>query len=328
MKMRARLIYNPTSGHETMLRNVGEILNILEQAGYEASAFQTTAEKMSAAKEAQRAAKEGFDLIVAAGGDGTINEVVNGIAPLKHRPKMGIIPAGTTNDYARALRIPRENPIDAAKVILKGQTVKMDIGQANDKYFMNIAGGGFLTELTYDVPSDFKSVLGYLAYVVKGAEMLPRIKPVDLHIQFDDGEYDGQASMFLLGLTNSIGGFEQIAPDASLDDGNFALIVVKSSNPVEVIKLMGMVLNGGRHVNDPNIIYTKTRKVVAKVKHGEQMKINLDGEYGGDAPMTFVNLRQHIEMFANVDEIPDKALSVPEDIAEKAEGQNENNNDK
>lgn len=326
--MRARLIYNPTSGHETMLRNVGEILNILEQAGYEASAFQTTAEKMSAAKEAQRAAKEGFDLIVAAGGDGTINEVVNGIAPLKHRPKMGIIPAGTTNDYARALRIPRENPIDAARVILKGQTVKMDIGQANDKYFMNIAGGGFLTELTYDVPSDFKSVLGYLAYVVKGAEMLPRIKPVDLHIQFDDGEYDGQASMFLLGLTNSIGGFEQIAPDASLDDGNFALIVVKSSNPVEVIKLMGMVLNGGRHVNDPNIIYTKTRKVVAKVKHGEQMKINLDGEYGGDAPMTFVNLRQHIEMFANVDEIPDKALSVPEDIAEKAEGQNENNNDK
>lgn len=326
--MRARLIYNPTSGHETMLRNVGEILNILEQAGYEASAFQTTAEKMSAAKEAQRAAKEGFDLIVAAGGDGTINEVVNGIAPLKHRPKMGIIPAGTTNDYARALRIPRENPIDAAKVILKGQTVKMDIGQANDKYFMNIAGGGFLTELTYDVPSDFKSVLGYLAYVVKGAEMLPRIKPVDLHIQFDGGEYDGQASMFLLGLTNSIGGFEQIAPDASLDDGNFALIVVKSSNPVEVIKLMGMVLNGGRHVNDPNIIYTKTRKVVAKVKHGEQMKINLDGEYGGDAPMTFVNLRQHIEMFANVDEIPDKALSVPENIAEKAEGQNENNNDK
>ncbi|KRM80015.1 hypothetical protein FC84_GL000718 [Lapidilactobacillus dextrinicus DSM 20335] len=311
-----------------MLRNVGEILNILEQAGYEASAFQTTAEKMSAAKEAQRAAKEGFDLIVAAGGDGTINEVVNGIAPLKYRPKMGIIPAGTTNDYARALRIPRENPIDAAKVILKGQTVKMDIGQANNKYFMNIAGGGFLTELTYDVPSDFKSVLGYLAYVVKGAEMLPRIKPVDLHIQFDGGEYDGQASMFLLGLTNSIGGFEQIAPDASLDDGNFALIVVKSSNPVEVIKLMGMVLNGGRHVNDPNIIYTKTRKVVAKVKHGQQMKINLDGEYGGDAPMTFVNLRQHIEMFANVDEIPDKALSVPEDIAEKAEGQNENNNDK
>lgn len=328
MKMRARLIYNPTSGHETMLRSVGDILNILERAGYEASAFQTTAEEFSAAKEARRAAKDGFDLIVAAGGDGTINEVVNGIAPLKHRPKMGIIPAGTTNDYARALKIPREDPLDAAKVILKGQTVKMDIGKANDKYFMNIAGGGLLTELTYDVPSDFKSVLGYLAYVVKGAEMLPRIRPIDMHIEFDDGEYDGKASMFLLGLTNSIGGFEQIAPDASLDDGNFALIVVKSSNPVEIIKLMGMVLNGGRHVNDPGIIYTKTHKVIAKSKHGEQMKINLDGEYGGDAPMTFVNLRQHIEMFANVDEIPDKALSVPEDFEEKEIASTENNDDK
>ncbi|MFD1465289.1 diacylglycerol kinase [Lapidilactobacillus mulanensis] len=310
MKMRARLIYNPTSGHETMLRNIGEILNILERAGYETSAFQTTAKPFSAAQEAERVARDGFDLIVAAGGDGTINEVVNGIAPLKHRPKMGIIPAGTTNDYARALKIPRDDVVEAAKVILKGQTVKMDIGKANDNYFMNIAGGGFLTELTYDVPSEFKSMLGYLAYVLKGAEMLPRIRPVQMHIEYDDGEFDGKASMFLLGLTNSIGGFEQIAPDASLDDGNFALIVVKTSNVAEIIRLMTMVLNGGRHVNDSNIIYTKTRKVVAKTDAGQEMKINLDGEYGGDAPMTFINLRQHIEMFANVDDIPDKALSA------------------
>ena len=76
------------------------------------------------------AAQAGFNLIIAAGGDGTINEVVNGIAPLKHRPKLGIIPAGTTNDYARALKIPRESPIEAAKVIANGKTVKMDIGRA------------------------------------------------------------------------------------------------------------------------------------------------------------------------------------------------------
>lgn len=309
MRMRARLIYNPTSGHETMLRNVGEILNVLERAGYEASAFQTTPEPMSAAKEARRCARDGFDLVLAAGGDGTINEVVNGIAPLKHRPKMGIIPAGTTNDYARALRIPREDPVEAAKVILKKQTIKMDIGKANDNYFMNIAGGGFMTELTYDVPSEFKSVLGYLAYVLKGAEMLPRIRPIDMHIEYDDGIYEGPASMFLLGLTNSVGGMESIAPDASLDDGNFAMILVKTGNPAEIIKLMTMVLNGGRHINNPNIIYTKTRKVVAKTVHGDEMKINLDGEFGGLAPMTFINLRQHIEMFANVDEIPKTALS-------------------
>ena len=117
MQKRCRIIYNPTSGREAMKNNLVDILNILERAGYETSAYATTPEPNSAKNEAERAAKSGFNLIVAAGGDGTINEVVNGIAPLKHRPKLGIIPAGTTNDYARALKIPREDPIGAAKVL-------------------------------------------------------------------------------------------------------------------------------------------------------------------------------------------------------------------
>lgn len=172
MTRKARLIYNPVSGHEQMPKNVADILDVLEQAGYEASAFRTTPEENSARNEATRAAKEGFDLIVAAGGDGTINEVVNGIAFLEQRPKMAIIPAGTTNDYARALAIPRDNIPDAAKVILKNKTRKMDIGKAvfgdQIQYFVNIAASGSLTELTYGVPSEVKSALGYAAYLIKG----------------------------------------------------------------------------------------------------------------------------------------------------------------
>lgn len=317
MQKRCRIIYNPTSGREAMKNDLVEILNILERAGYETSAFQTTPEPDSARNEAERVARAGFNLIVAAGGDGTINEVVNGIAPLKQRPKMGIIPAGTTNDYARALRIPRENPVEAAKVIAKGQTVNMDIGQAGEKYFVNIAGGGLLTELTYGVPSQFKSLFGYLAYLLKGAEMLPRIKPIKMHLEYDNGIFDGKASMFLLALTNSIGGFEQIVPDASLDDGKFTLIVVKTSNLVEILQLMTMVLNGGRHINDPRILYVKTSKLTAKPVD-EKMMINIDGEYGGDAPMIFRNLKQHIQMFANTEEIPKGAITssnkTPEEI--------------
>ena len=146
---KARVIYNPTSGKELIKKNLADILSILEECGYEASAFATTPEENSARNEAHRAARAGFDLLVAAGGDGTINEVVNGIAPLKRRPKMAIIPAGTTNDYARALKIPRDNIVKAAEVIKKNQTVKMDIGQAGKNYFINIAAGGHLTELTY-----------------------------------------------------------------------------------------------------------------------------------------------------------------------------------
>ena len=158
---KARVIYNPTSGKELIKKNLADILSILEECGYEASAFATTPEENSARNEAHRAARAGFDLLVAAGGDGTINEVVNGIAPLKRRPKMAIIPAGTTNDYARALKIPRDNIVKAAEVIKKNQTVKMDIGQAGKNYFINIAAGGHLTELTYEVPSELKSIFGY-----------------------------------------------------------------------------------------------------------------------------------------------------------------------
>ena len=309
MEQRARVIYNPVAGHEALKRNMIDILNVFEAAGYETSAFATTPTPNSARDEAARAAKAGFDLVVAAGGDGTINEVVNGLAGLSKRPKMAIIPAGTTNDYARALKIPREDPVEAAKIVLKQQTIKMDIGQANDTYFMNIAGGGFLTELTYEVPSETKSIFGYLAYLIEGAKLLPQIKPVQMHLEYDDGVYDGPASMFLLGLTNSVGGFEQAAPDISLDDGRFSLIVVKTANMLELIRLMTMVLNGGRHVDDPRIIYTKTHKLVAETQDGEAMKINLDGEYGGDVPMTFLNLKQHIEMYANVDELPSQAIT-------------------
>ncbi|CAI2620475.1 Diacylglycerol kinase [Apilactobacillus kunkeei] len=316
MQKRARVIYNPTSGREALKRNLIDILAVFEEAGYETSAYATTPEPNSAQNEAKRASLDGFDLIVAAGGDGTINEVVNGIAPLEKRPKLAIIPAGTTNDFARALHIPREDPIEAAKVVLKGQTFNMDIGKAGDKYFMNIAGGGLLTELTYDVPSDLKTIFGYLAYLVRGAELLPRIKPIEMDLEYDDGEFKGKASMFLLAMTNSIGGLEQIVPDAKLDDGKFTMIIVKTSNIIEIVQLLAKVLSGGRHINDPRIIYKKTSKLVANpVK--DKMQINLDGEYGGDAPMTFIDLKQHIEMYANVDEMPKKSISFDAEKIEK-----------
>ena len=297
MTKKARLIYNPVSGHEQMLQNVADILNVLEQAGFEASAFRTTPEPLSAQNEAKRCALAGFDLLVGAGGDGTINEVVNGVAPLEKRPKLAVIPAGTTNDFARALKIPRDNLVDAAKVILTGKTQKMDIGRAGKQYFMNIAASG---SLTYGVPSEVKSVLGYSAYLLKGAEMLPKISSNKMRLTYDDGVYEGNLSMFLLGMTNSIGGFERIMPDAQLSDGLFQLIVVKTANPVDVLRLMAMALNGN-HVNDPQIIYTKTKYLKVELldnsKDKEPIPVNLDGEIGGHLPIDFENLKQHIEFY-------------------------------
>lgn len=306
--MRARIIYNPTSGRELLKKNLVDILQVYESAGYETSAFATTAEPFSAQTEAERAARAGFDLIVAAGGDGTINEVVNGIAGLERRPKMAIIPAGTTNDYARALHLPRNDLVAAAKVIEKQQTIHMDIGQAKTEnhmsYFINIGAAGYLTELTYEVPSHLKSLFGYLAYFAKGAEMLPRVKAVPMRIEYDGGVFQENASMFFVALTNSVGGFEQLAPDARLDDGKFTLIIVKTGNLLEILRLVGALLNGGRHITSPNLVYVKTNKIKAESTDSSRLMINLDGEYGGDAPVEFINFHQHIEMIADTDKMP------------------------
>lgn len=100
-----------------------------------------------------------------------------------------------------------------------------------------------------------------------------------------------------------------IVPDAKLDDGKFSLIIVKTANVFEILHLVALMLNGGKHVEDPRLIYTKTSYLHAETLDPKaKMMINLDGEYGGDAPMEFTNLHQHIEMFANADAIPSNAI--------------------
>ncbi|HFU4058722.1 TPA: diacylglycerol kinase family lipid kinase [Streptococcus suis] len=318
-RKRARLIYNPTSGQEIMKKNVAEVLDILEGFGYETSTFQTTPEKDSAKNEARRAALAGFDLVIAAGGDGTINEVVNGIAPLEKRPKMAIIPTGTTNDYARALKVPRGNPVEAAKLIGKNQTILMDIGLAKNQkngihqehYFINIAAAGTLTELTYSVPSQLKTMFGYLAYVVKGAELLPQVQFTPVRVKHDGGVFEGSVSMIFVALTNSIGGFEQIVPDAKLDDGNFTLIMVKTGNLFEILHLIGQVLDGGKHIESDLIEYIKTQHLtIENLEPDSRLLINLDGEFGGDAPVELDNLQNHIEFFADTDLVSDEAITL------------------
>jgi diacylglycerol kinase (ATP) len=289
---RARIIYNPTSGKEAFRRELPDVLEIFEKAGYETSAHATTCE--GDAKAAARLAVErGYELVVACGGDGTVNEVVSGLAEQPNRPKLGIIPVGTTNDLARALNIPR-NIKRAAEIIVEGKTRKLDIGKVNDHYFMNIAGGGKLTELTYDVPSKTKTMLGQMAYYLKGIEMLPSLRPIKVEIEYDGKWFEDEIMLFLVSNTNSVGGFEKLAPDALLDDGLFDLVILRKTNIAEFIRVVSLAIRGA-HLDHDLIFYTRANRI--KVKPADKMQLNIDGEYGGSLPGEFVNLHQHIEYF-------------------------------
>ena len=296
---RARIIYNPTSGREAFKKHLPEVLEKLEIAGFETSCHATTGEG-DATTAAVEAVRRGFDIVIAVGGDGTLNEVVAGISQCENRPKLGLIPMGTTNDFARAMHIPRKVE-DALNIILAGETIPVDVGLLNnDRYFINIAAGGRITELTYEVPSKMKTMLGQMAYYLKAIEMIPSIKASHMKIKMDDEVFDGNAMMFLCGLTNSVGGFEKIAPDASINDGSFTVIILKECNITDFVRIASLALRG-EHLNDERVIYRKASRV--EVTSEDEVHLNLDGEYGGDVPATFQNLERHIEVFATVAEL-------------------------
>lgn len=296
MRKRARIIYNPTSGKELFKRTLPDVLIKLEKAGFETSAYAT--EKIGDATiEAQRSLESQYDVLIAAGGDGTLNEVVNGIAEQPNRPKLGIIPMGTVNDFGRALHLPSDI-MSAIDVIIDQHSTKVDIGKMNSRYFINLAAGGQLTQVSYETPSKLKSIVGPFAYYIKGFEMLPQMKAVDIRIEYDGEVFQGEAMLFLLGLTNSMAGFEKLVPDAKLDDGKFTLIIVEKANLAELGHIMTLA-SRGEHTKHPKVHYEKASSI--NISSFTDMQLNVDGEYGGKLPGNFLNLKQHIEVFTPKD---------------------------
>lgn len=291
---RARLIYNPTSGREEMRRILPDVLERLDRHGIETSCHATTGAG-DATREAAEAVERGYDIVIAAGGDGTLNEVVNGMAGKSNLPPLGIFPLGTTNDFARAMGIPRRWE-DYCDLVIENKTRPIDIGKVNGRHFINIAGGGKLTELTYEVPSRLKTLIGQLVYYMKGIEKMASLSPTELIFHAEGYEViEGEFMLFLIANSNSVGGFEKLAPDARIDDGLLDVIALKKCNLAEFIRLVTMALRGD-HFSDPHVLYFKTRRM--EVTSPARVQLNLDGELGGELPGVFEVLPQHLRIFA------------------------------
>ncbi|QMV41323.1 diacylglycerol kinase [Cohnella cholangitidis] len=291
--IRARLIYNPTSGREEVKRKLAAILQRLERGGIETSCHATES-KGDAIRAASNAVERGFDMIISAGGDGTLNEVVNGISIHDRRPALGILPLGTTNDFARAHGIPRKWE-DACDLLTRRYTTPVDVGQANDRYFINIAGGGSLTELTYEVPSKLKTMVGQLAYYMKGLEKITRLNPTLMRIDAEGiGEFHEEFMLFLIANSNSVGGFDRLAPDASTNDGVFDVLALRKCNLAEFLRIATLVMRGEPVLNDSHFIHFKTNKVVVESDH--RVQLNVDGEFGGTLPCSFNLLPAHLNV--------------------------------
>ncbi|MBC1488339.1 diacylglycerol kinase family lipid kinase [Listeria sp. FSL L7-1485] len=296
MQKRAMIIYNPAAGKNKFRKLLPDAEQILTNADFDVTLVPSTKAPKSTEKIAKQAAEQGYDVVIAAGGDGTVNEVVNGLMQVTNPPKLGILPVGTTNDYARALNFAKD-PLEALHIIAKQETVRVDIGKANEtEFFINNAAGGKITEITYAVKESMKSKWGRLAYLFSGLRILPKLSPVDVEISYNDQLFQGEILLFFVNKSNSVGGMETLCPPAQLNSGMFELLILKKVSPQKLFQLFASIKKG-THLESEHVIHARTNKV--EIRSMADLNISYDGVYGGKAPYTLEVIPEALEIFAD-----------------------------
>ena len=246
----------------------------LRDAGHEVEP-RLTFEAGDATRFARSAARSEVDLMIAAGGDGTVNEVVNGIAETEWRGPLAIVPLGTANDFALGLGLPEEVP-RAFDIAVNGTDGDVDLARVNDRWFINVSTGGVAATATGDTPPDTKRLLGPLAYLVTGVQKLPELEPVAVTIS-SAGEdvYDGEIMMYAVGNGRRTGAGSQVTPEAELDDGELDVLIVPGMTRVEFMALAPRI-RAGSHPEDARVRYFRTDELVVESPH--DLSVNADGE--------------------------------------------------
>ncbi|KKI93488.1 hypothetical protein WQ54_04480 [Bacillus sp. SA1-12] len=289
---RAMIIMNPSSGKEEAEKNLPHVAETLQKQGFDLEIYLTEKE-CDALQFARLACKHSFDAVISMGGDGTLNEIINGLAEQEHRPSLGIIPLGTVNDFARALHIPLDSS-KAVEVLKKEKLRTVDICKVNNKYFLNVLAVGEIAEASFSVSAQQKTLLGPLAYFMEGIKSLTSKQAFHVRLQHDKGAWEGEVLLILAALTNSVGGFEKIAPDAKVDDGLLKCMMIKDVSYLQFIKLVKALLKG-EHINDPAVEYISTSALQIFSSH--HLKANIDGDEGDRLPLNLKVLPGHLNIY-------------------------------
>ncbi|MFQ3544323.1 diacylglycerol kinase family lipid kinase [Halobacillus rhizosphaerae] len=289
---RAMLIINPSSGKEKALDYEEDAVGILGK-DHDLVMVKYTEKQGDAIRFAAEAWESRVDTLVSMGGDGTINESINGLAEKGNTPNFGFIPLGTVNDFARALHIPKRTP-DALKVLSEQHTVPVDIGKINDQYFMNVLAVGAIAEAVYEVSPKEKSKFGPMAYLIEGAKAFKEETPFDLHLEYDGKDWEGEAYLMLVAMTNSVGGIESFAEEAEVNDGVFHIFILKELALPKVFKIIPDLFQGKLQSNE-QIEYLQASHL--KVESNMDLVVNIDGDEGIKLPFEAQVLHNELNVF-------------------------------
>ncbi|HEX6506886.1 MAG TPA: diacylglycerol kinase family protein [Chloroflexota bacterium] len=277
--MRATLIANPLAGKGVIRGQLTEAVNVLEQAGWEVTICESLAPG-DATRIAREAVAQGHEAVLVAGGDGTINEAIQALAG--SQVALGYLPYGTVNVWARETGTPLD-PIAASRAIVEGRTEPIDLGLANDRYFLLMAGIGFDGEVVRRARAveRHKQRFGILPYVAVGLTAATRYRGADLELRYDGIIRRVQALMLVVGNTRLYGGRFYLTPNAVANDGWLDLGIVKGKGPLALARQsIPLLLLGSTAYSD--VEYVRVRELT--VQSNEPIPLQLDGELVGETP--------------------------------------------
>lgn len=279
MTNRILLIYNPRAGKGLFLNSLAKVIDVFVKAGYRVEVYPTQA--AGDATEYISHLTDEYNMIVPAGGDGTLDEVFTGLFRLGRKIPIGYIPVGSTNDYATSIGI-SSNIMECVGDIIGGTKHGVDVGIINDEHvFVYVAAFGAFTEVSYETNQDMKNALGHVAYVLEGVRRLGDIKSYPMQVRIDGRVFQQEYIYGMVTNSISVGGMKNLTGKESeirLDDGVFEVTLIhKPRNVIELQEIIGSLMSG---THDTDLIdYYKTDHI--ELTSRDPIAWTLDGEYGG-----------------------------------------------
>lgn len=275
---KVRLIYNPYSGENAILKELDVIMEMHQKKGYQVVPYRI--ERGKDVKEALDIVDESYKYILIAGGDGTVDTVVNAMMEKNIDLPIAILPVGTANDFGKFINMPR-NVEGALEKILSSEPVPVDIGRINQKYFINVASTGLFTDISQKTDVNLKNTIGKLAYYLKGIEELPNFRKLKVKITSKELTYDGDMYLLLV-FNGQTAGNLKLATRADVRDGFLDVIVIKAVPVYEILPLFIKILKG-EHLDSEKVVYFKTDDVL--IESDEDIVTDIDGEKGPGFPL-------------------------------------------
>lgn len=298
MSQKLLFVFNPKSGKGLIKNYLVDIVDNMVKADFDVTIYTT----QSQGDATRKVREEGhlFDRIVCSGGDGTLDEVVTGMQEAGLSIPLGYIPAGSTNDFANSLGIPK-SMVDAAKTAVGSTVFPCDVGYFNGDTFVYVAAFGLFTAVSYQTPQHLKNIFGHAAYIMEGAKQLKDIPSFTMQFEANGQRYQDDFIYGMITNSVSVGGFKGLTgSDVKLDDGEFEVTLIKKpKNPIELNEILGCLAS---FVDDSDMIYSFRTDEINLISK-EPVAWTLDGEFGGEhTEVTIKNLHKKVNIM--VEQLP------------------------